>query len=92
MEEKILEIRLDNLEKKVNELEKVYEAINKLTTNLEKVIIELKYLREDHNRLTDRVTNLESKAGKKWDTAITTVITTVVGAVVGAIMALVIKK
>lgn len=92
MDDKIIEMRLNLLEKKVNDLEKVYEAINALTLNVEKAVTELKYLREDHNKLSTRVDILESKDGKKWNTVITTAITGIVSALIGALMALITKK
>lgn len=88
MEEKDLQL----IEKRLDKLETVYEAINKLTLSIEKLAIETKYLREDQNSLANRVENLERKPEKRYDTVVTTIITTIVGAIIGAIMALVIKK
>lgn len=80
------------IEKRLDKLETVYDAINRLTLSIEKLAIETKYLREEQNSLANRVETLEKKPEKRYDTAITTIITTIVGAIIGAIMALVIKK
>lgn len=87
-----MEEEIKRLSQRIDKLENIYEVINKLSVSVEKLAIETKYLREDQNRLANRVDSLESKPEKRYDSAITAVITSVVGAIIGAIMALIIKK
>ena len=85
---KLIDNRINNLERRMSEIEKIYESINKLTVSVEKVAIVTKYLREDHNRLANRVDTLERKPEKRWDTVITSIVTGIIGAAIGAIVAL----
>lgn len=87
-----MEERIKIIEQRLDKLEDIYDTINRLTIQMEKLAMETKYLREDQNKLTDRVDNLERKPEKRYDAVITSLITGVVGAIVGAIMALIIKK
>lgn len=82
---------LENLEKRVEKLEKIFDTINNLTLQIEKLAIETKYSREDLNKVMSRVDVLEHKPEKRYDSIITTVITGVVGAIIGAIMSLIIR-
>ena len=95
-------IEKEALEKRVEFLEKVFDNILQLTTNVEHLTVEIKYMRENMDRLsTDvkesmsgfnkRLSTLEEKPGKKFDAAITTAITALVGAIVAAIVSLIIK-
>lgn len=87
-----MEERIKIIEKRLDNLEAIYKDINKLVIQIEKLATETMYLREDQNKLTNRVENLEKKPEKRYDTIITTIITGIVSALVGAIMALIIKK
>lgn len=82
---------LENLEKRVEKLEKIFDTINNLTLQIEKLAIETKYSREDLNKVMSRVDVLEHKPEKRYDNIITTAITGVVGAIIGAIMSLIIR-
>lgn len=81
----------ENLEKRVEKLERIFDIINNLTLQIEKLAIETKYSREDLNKVMSRVDVLEHKPEKRYDSIITTVITGVVGAIVGAMMSLIIR-
>ena len=83
---------LENLEKRVEKLENIFETINKLTLQIEKLAVETKYSREDLNKVIRRVDILEHKPEQRYDNIVMTLITGVVGAVVGAIMSLIIRK
>lgn len=95
-------IEKEALEKRVDFLEKIFDNILQLTTNVEHLTVEIKYMRENMDKLsTDvkenmngfnkRLSTLEEKPGKKFDAAITTAITAFVGAIVAAIVSLIIK-
>lgn len=85
-----MEKAFENLEKRVEKLEHIYETINNLTLQVEKLAIETRYSREDLNKVISRVDTLEHKPEKRYDMIITTLITGIVGALVGAIMSLII--
>lgn len=86
-----MEKAFENLEKRVEKLEHIYETINNLTLQVEKLAIETKYSREDLNKVINRVDVLEHKPEKRYDSIVTTAITGMVGAIIGAIMSLIIK-
>ena len=83
---------LENLEKRVEKLENIFETINKLTLQIEKLAMETKYSREDLNKVINRVDILEHKPEQRYDNIVMTLITGIVGAIVGAIMSLIIRK
>ena len=86
-----MEKAFENLEKRVEKLEHIYETINNLTLQIEKLAIETRYSREDLNKVMSRVDVLEHKPEKRYDSIVTTAITGVVGAIIGAIMSLIIR-
>jgi SMC interacting uncharacterized protein involved in chromosome segregation len=87
-----MEYELDEINRRLDRLDNIFDTVNKLTIQIEKLALETKYMREDYNDLSNRVISLEQKPVKRYDTAITSVITTIVGAIVGAIIALIIRK
>ena len=48
----------------------------------------MKFMREEQNKLDNRITIIEEKPVKRYDSIITCIITTVVGAVIGAVVSL----
>ncbi len=95
-------IEKEALEKRVEFLEKIFDNILNLTTNVEHLAVEIKYMRENMDKLSadvkenmsgfnKRLSSLEEKPVKKFDAAVTTAITAVVGAIVAAIVSLIIK-
>ena len=83
---------LENLEKRVEKLENIFDTINKLTLQIEQLAMETKYSREDLNKVINRVDILEHKPEQRYDNIVMTLITGIVGAIVGAIMSLIIRK
>lgn len=86
-----MEKEFENLEKRVEKLEHIYETINNLTLQVEKLAIETRYSREDLNKVINRVDVLEHKPEKRYDSIVTTAITGMVGAIIGAMMSLIIR-
>lgn len=60
--------RIDTLENKV---ENIYE----LTTSVKELAIETKAMREDFNKMDERVKSIEEKPAKNWDKVISLIIT-----------------
>lgn len=87
-----MEKELENLEKRVEKLENIFDTINKLTLQIEKLAVETKYSREDLNKVISRVDILEHKPEQRYDNIVMTLITGIVGAIIGAIMSLIIRK
>lgn len=90
------------LEQRLEKLENLFNNILNLTAGIERLTIEIKYMRDNFNTFTldvresinsidKRLTDLETKPIKRYDSTITAAITTVVSGIVAAIIALIIK-
>ena len=87
MKEEISRQEFDDLKNDVKELKRVFEKINSIAMSTEKLAIEMKYMREEQNKLDGRITTIEEKPVKRYDSIITYIITTIIGAIIGAIVA-----
>ena len=70
--------RLDKLESKV---EDIYE----LTLSVKEIVVEMKAIREDMNKIDDRVLAIESKPSKRLDEIIDKIIFTILGIIIAYI-------
>lgn len=86
-----MEYELDEINRRLDRLDNIFDTVNKLTIQIEKLALETKYMREDYNDLSNRVINLEQKPVKRYDTVVTSIITGIVGALIGAAMAFFLK-
>jgi SMC interacting uncharacterized protein involved in chromosome segregation len=87
-----MEYELDEINRRLDRLDNIFDTVNKLTIQIEKLALETKFMREDYNDLSNRVISLEQKPVKRYDTVVTSIITGIVGALVGALMAFFIRK
>ena len=87
-----MEFELDEIKRRLDRLDNIFDTVNKLTIQIEKLALETKYMREDYNDLSNRVISLEQKPVKRYDTVVTSIITGIIGALVGALMAFFIRK
>lgn len=87
-----MEFEIEEINRRLDRLDNIFDTVNKLTIEIEKLALETKYMREDYNDLSNRVISLEQKPVKRYDTVVTSVITGIVGALVGALMAFFIRK
>lgn len=86
----------EDLKEKVKGLEKVFDKISNIAISTEKLAIEIKYIREEQNKMDARqnkvekdVAELKEKPGKRYDNIINYIITAVIGTVIGAIAILI---
>lgn len=82
----------DDLKNDVKDLKKVFDRINSIAISTEKLAVEMKYMREEQSKLDNRITIIEEKPVKRYDSIITYIITTVVGAVIGTVVSLLKSK
>jgi len=87
-EKEISRQEFDDLKNDVKDLKKVYEKISTLAMSTEKLAIEMKYMREEQDKLDSRVTTIEQKPVKRCDTVVTYIITTIIGIIIGVIASL----
>lgn len=71
--------RLDNLEKKI-------EDICEITISIKELTMEIKQMREDVNKMESRVELLEEKPRKRWDSMVNQIITMTIAGVVGFLL------
>lgn len=79
----------DDLKSDVKDLHQVFDKITNIAMATEKLAIEMKYMREEQTKMDKRITTMEEKPIKRYDTVITNIITTVVGLVIGAVAMLI---
>ena len=72
--------RLDEVEKKQDDLSELVGTVKVLATKEAQVEADVKEIKDD-------VKSLTQKPAKKWDKAVTTVLTTIIAAVVGFMLA-----
>lgn len=82
-EKEISRQEFDDLKSDVKELKKVFDRINTIATSTEKLAVEMKYMREEQTKLDKRLTTIEEKPVKRYDTVVTYIITTIIGIIIG---------
>lgn len=70
----ILEEGQKSLHKRVDHIEGLAEGVNKIS-------VEMQYMREDLNKLIEKVEAVESRPAKRWDLIITAVISAIGGGI-----------
>ena len=87
-EKEISRQEFDDLKNDVKDLKKVFDKINSIAMSTEKLAIEMKYMREAQNKLDSRITTIEEKPVKRYDSIVTYIITTIIGIIIGVIASL----
>lgn len=88
-EKEISRQEFDDLKNDVKDLKKVFDKINSIAISTEKLAIEMKYMREAQAKMDSRITTIEEKPVKRYDSIVTYVITTVIGAAIGFFISLI---
>lgn len=71
--------RLDNLERKI-------EDVCEITISIKELTMEIKQMREEVNKMEKRVEVLEEKPKKRWDTIINQIISLIVAGIMGFLL------
>ena len=87
-EKEISRQEFDDLKNDVKDLKKVFDKINSIALSTEKLAIEMKYMREEQTKMDSRITTIEEKPVKRYDTVVTYIITTIIGIIIGVIASL----
>ena len=88
-EKEISRQEFDYLKNDVKDLKKVFDKINTIAISTEKLAIEMKYMREEQTKLDGRITTIEEKPVKRYDSIVTYIITTGIGAAIGFFISLI---
>lgn len=86
--DKISRQEFDDLKNDVKDLKKVFDKINNIAMSTEKLAVEMKYMREEQQKQDKRITAIEEKPVKRYDSIVTYIITTIIGAIIGIIASL----
>ena len=79
----------EDLKNDVKDLKRVFDRINSIALSTEKLATEMKYMREEQTKMDSRISKIEEKPVKRYDSIVTYIITTVIGAIIGAIISLI---
>lgn len=73
--------------KRIDRLEENYDALNKLTTSVEVMATKMDTMSQSLDQVNARLSEQESKPGKRWEAVVEKIIFLVIGAVVAYIFA-----
>lgn len=88
-EKEISRQEFDDLKNDVKDLKKVFDKINSIAISTEKLAVEMKYMREEQAKMDSRITTIEEKPVKRYDSIVTYIITTIIGAIIGFFISLI---
>lgn len=86
-EEKEVWERLTALESSYKSEHKRLDRMEGVVDSIQEIVVEIKHMREDLNKVTNKVTEIESKPQKRWDTLITAAISALTSGVLGFVVA-----
>lgn len=72
--------------KRLDELSKKVENIHELTASVKEIATEMKAMREDVNKIDNRVLAIESRPSKRLDQIIGYILSAIIGGVIGFIL------
>lgn len=82
-------IMLEDIDNRLKHLEDIYEIVNRQTSVTERLATEMRYLREDQNKVDKRVSVLEERPNKRYENIITTIISNIISLILGAVAVLI---
>ncbi len=88
MDEKLSRVRLDieNIDTRLIAQEKLTTTMNEMSKSINTLAINMQYMVEEQINQGKRLTALEEKPKKRWDTVVTAIITTLIGTIIGLIV------
>ena len=81
----------DRQNHRLNDLEATVKEISRLTVSVEKLAVSMSTMADELKRQGERLTAIEEKPAKRWDTVISGIISGVVGLLIGLVSAGIIK-
>ncbi len=80
------EENIKSLKHRMDKVEEQSKAINNLAMSVKELAINMNTMNEKQEEQGKRLTELESKPGKRWEQIVSLIITTIVGAVLGYLL------
>lgn len=81
--------RLTALESTCSELGKRLDRIEVLVESVQRMTVEMQHMREDINRMSAGLSELEEEPAKHWETVVSAIIGAAAGSLGAAVMALI---
>ena len=81
----------DRQNHRLNDLEATVKEISRLTVSVEKLAVSMSTMADELKRQGERLTAIEEKPAKRWDTVISGIISGVIGILIGLMSAGIIK-
>ena len=72
--------------RRIEQLEQSTDVIYRLATSIEVMATKQDTMNDNINKMDAKITALEAKPGKRWDTITTSAITSIIGIIIGAIL------
>lgn len=72
--------------RRIEQLEKSTDVLNRLATSIEVMATKQEQMSDNIEKMDAKITVLEEKPVKRWDSLVTAIISSVVGIVLGAIL------
>lgn len=81
----------DRQNHRLNDLEATVKEISRLTVSVEKLAVSMSTMADELKRQGERLTAIEEKPAKRWDTVISGIISGIIGILIGLMSAGIIK-
>jgi len=69
--------------RRLSELEQTVKQINELVTSVKVLAVNMENMAKEQTKMSERLTEIEQKPAKRWDTAIGALISGIVGLLIG---------
>ena len=81
-----LEERMNSLDRRMGNLEKLTETVNTLALSVERLTSSMKATEENVDTMQKDIAILHERPAKKWDTLVAALITGLIGAAIGFVL------
>lgn len=77
--------------RRLSELEQTVKQISELVTSVKVLAVNMENMSKEQAKMSDRLTAIEEKPAKRWDTVVSGIISGVIGILIGLVSAGVIR-
>lgn len=81
----------ERISHRLTAVEESVREIGRLTVSVEKMAVSMETMSKEQARMSDRLTEIEQKPVKRWDTIVSAIVTGVIGILIGLVSAGIIK-
>ena len=88
---KRMEDEHDRISHRLTAVEESVREIGRLTVSVEKMAVSMETMSKEQAKMSERLTDIEQKPARRWDSVIGAVITGIIGLLIGLVSAGIIK-